>query len=181
MYRYADAFRCSRRNFLCFEESCRDLTQRPVRVDEKCLWREFSVFPYDGINTPDSVSQQYPELTKLCLRYFAQDKNTDSFRKQQAVPRFFSFRRFILENLRFLYRRPFQQFFPRADIRFVYFNKSVDKYINLTNRLLRRFYRGFSNDLENVRNSLLCVIILSNNPCQKQRQEFSLNLQKYSI
>ena len=50
-----------------------------------------------------------------------------------------------------------------------YFNKSVDKYINLTNRLLRRFYRGFSNDLENVRNSLLCVIILSNNPCQKQR------------
>ena len=62
-----------------------------------------------------------------------------------------------------------------------YFNKSVDKYINLTNRLLRRFYRGFSNDLENVRNSLLCVIILSNNPCQKQRQEFSLNLQKYSI
>jgi hypothetical protein len=51
----------------------------------------------------------------------------------------------------------------------VYFNKSVDKYINLTNRLLRRFYRGFSNDLENVRNSLLCVIILSNNPCQKQR------------
>ena len=44
-----------------------------------------------------------------------------------------------------------------------------DKYINLTNRLLRRFYRGFSNDLENVRNSLLCVIILSNNPCQKQR------------
>ncbi|WP_418411821.1 hypothetical protein, partial [Alistipes finegoldii] len=34
-----------------------------------------------------------------------------------------------------------------------YFNKSVDKYINLTNRLLRRFYRGFSNDLENVRNS----------------------------
>lgn len=25
-----------------------------------------------------------------------------------------------------------------------YFNKSVDKYINLTNRLLRRFYRGFS-------------------------------------
>ena len=107
MYRYADAFRCSRRNFLCFEESCRDLTQRPVRVDEKCLWREFSVFPYDGINTPDTVSQQYPELTKLCLRYFAQDKNTDSFRKQQAVPRFFSFRRFILENLRFLYRRPF--------------------------------------------------------------------------
>ena len=103
MYRYADAFRCSRRNFLCFEESCRDLTQRPVRVDEKCLWREFSVFPYDGINTPDTVSQQYPELTKLCLRYFAQDKNTDSFRKQQAVPRFFSFRRFILENLRFLY------------------------------------------------------------------------------
>ena len=97
----------SRRNFLCFEESCRDLTQRPVRVDEKCLWREFSVFPYDGINTPDTVSQQYPELTKLCLRYFAQDKNTDSFRKQQAVPRFFSFRRFILENLRFLYRRPF--------------------------------------------------------------------------
>ena len=94
-------------NFLCFEESCRDLTQRPVRVDEKCLWREFSVFPYDGINTPDTVSQQYPELTKLCLRYFAQDKNTDSFRKQQAVPRFFSFRRFILENLRFLYRRPF--------------------------------------------------------------------------
>ena len=89
------------------EESCRDLTQRPVRVDEKCLWREFSVFPYDGINTPDTVSQQYPELTKLCLRYFAQDKNTDSFRKQQAVPRFFSFRRFILENLRFLYRRPF--------------------------------------------------------------------------
>lgn len=88
MYRYADAFRCSRRNFLCFEESCRDLTQRPVRVDEKCLWREFSVFPYDGINTPDTVSQQYPELTKLCLRYFAQDKNTDSFRKQQAVPRF---------------------------------------------------------------------------------------------
>ena len=181
MYRYADASRCSRRNFLCFEESCRDLTQRPVRVDEKCLWREFSVFPYDGINTPDTVSQQYPELTKLCLRYFAQDKNTDSFRKQQAVPRFFSFRRFILENLRFLYRRPFQQFFPRADIRFVYFNKSVDKYINLTNRLLRRFYRGFSNDLENVRNSLLCVIILSNNPCQKQRQEFSLNFQKYSI
>lgn len=107
MYRYADAFRCSRRNFLCFEESCRDLTQRPVRVDEKCLWREFSVFPYDGINTPDTVSQQYPELTKLCLRYFAQDKNTDSFRKQQAVPRFFSFWRFILENLRFLYRRPF--------------------------------------------------------------------------
>lgn len=53
--------------------------------------------------------------------------------------------------------------------RHVYFNKSVDKYINLTNRLLRRFYRGFSNDLENVRNSLLCVIILSNNPCQKQR------------
>lgn len=104
MYRYADAFRCSRRNFLCFEESCRDLTQRPVRVDEKCLWREFSVFPYDGINTLDTVSQQYPELTKLCLRYFAQDKNTDSFRKQQAVPRFFSFRRFILENLRFLYR-----------------------------------------------------------------------------
>lgn len=52
---------------------------------------------------------------------------------------------------------------------FYYFNKSVDKYINLTNRLLRRFYRGFSNDLENVRNSLLCVIILSNNPCQKQR------------
>lgn len=51
----------------------------------------------------------------------------------------------------------------------VYFNKSVDKYINLTNRLLRRFYRGFSNDWENVRNSLLCVIILSNNPCQKQR------------
>ena len=51
----------------------------------------------------------------------------------------------------------------------LYFNKSVDKYINLTNRLLRRFYRGFSNDLENVRNSLLCVIILSNNPCQKQR------------
>ena len=51
----------------------------------------------------------------------------------------------------------------------VYYNKSVDKYINLTNRLLRRFYRGFSNDLENVRNSLLCVIILSNNPCQKQR------------
>ena len=51
----------------------------------------------------------------------------------------------------------------------IYFNKSVDKYINLTNRLLRRFYRGFSNDLENVRNSLLCVIILSNNPCQKQR------------
>ena len=50
-----------------------------------------------------------------------------------------------------------------------YFNKSVDKYINLTNRLLRRFYSGFSNDLENVRNSLLCVIILSNNPCQKQR------------
>ena len=50
-----------------------------------------------------------------------------------------------------------------------YFNKSVDKYINLTNRLLRRFYRGFSNDLENVRNSLLCVIILPNNPCQKQR------------
>ena len=105
--RYADAFRCSRRNFLCFEESCRDLTQRPVRVDEKCLWREFSVFPYDGINTPDTDSQQYPELTKLCLRYFAQDKNTDSFRKQQAVPRFFSFRRFILDNLRFLYRRPF--------------------------------------------------------------------------
>ena len=55
--------------------------------------------------------------------HFAQDKNTDSFRKQQAVPRFFSFRRFILENLRFLYRRPFQQFFPRADIRFVYFNR----------------------------------------------------------
>ena len=107
IYDNADAFRCSRRNFLCFEESCRDLTQRPVRVDEKCLWREFSVFPYDGINTPDTVSQQYPELTKLCLRYFAQDKNTDSFRKQQAVPRFFSFRRFILENLRFLYRRPF--------------------------------------------------------------------------
>ena len=79
MYRYAEAFRCSRRNFLCFEESCRVLTQRPVRVDEKCLWREFSVFPYDGINTPDTVSQQYPELTKLCLRYFAQDKNTDSF------------------------------------------------------------------------------------------------------
>ena len=50
-----------------------------------------------------------------------------------------------------------------------YLYKSVDKYINLTNRLLRRFYRGFSNDLENVRNSLLCVIILSNNPCQKQR------------
>ena len=27
--------------FYVFEESCRDLTQRPVRVDEKCLWREF--------------------------------------------------------------------------------------------------------------------------------------------
>ena len=58
---------------------------------------------------------------------------------------------------------------PNVQFIFVYFNKSVDKYINLTNRLLRRFYRGFSNDLENVRNSLLCVIILSNNPCQKQR------------
>lgn len=59
--------------------------------------------------------------------------------------------------------------FPLSGDRTKYFNKSVDKYINLTNRLLRRFYRGFSNDLENVRNSLLCVIILSNNPCQKQR------------
>lgn len=63
----------------------------------------------------------------------------------------------------------FSKFYPGNLPRPIYFNKSVDKYINLTNRLLRRFYRGFSNDLENVRNSLLCVIILSNNPCQKQR------------
>lgn len=47
----------------------------------------------------------------------------------------------------------------------VYFNKSVDRHINLTNRLLRRFFRGLSNDLENVLNSLLCVTISSNNPC----------------
>lgn len=46
-----------------------------------------------------------------------------------------------------------------------YFNKSVDRHINLTNRLLRRFFRGLSNDLENVLNSLLCVTISSNNPC----------------
>lgn len=62
-----------------------------------------------------------------------------------------------------------------------YFNKSVDRHINLTNRLLRRFCRGLSNDLENVRNSLLCVSILSRDPFQIQRYEFSLNLQKYSV
>ena len=63
----------------------------------------------------------------------------------------------------------------------IYFNKSVDRHINLTNRLLRRFCRGLSNDLENVRNSLLCVSILSRDPFQIQRYEFSLNLQKYSV
>ena len=55
-----------------------------------------------------------------------------------------------------------------------YFNKSVDRHINLTNRLLRRFFRGLSNDLENVLNSLLCVTISSNNPCQdKHNNKFS--------
>ena len=68
-----------------------------------------------------------------------------------------------------------------AGIGLVYFNKSVDRHINLTNRLLRRFCRGLSNDLENVRNSLLCVSILSRDPFQIQRYEFSLNLQKYSV
>ena len=56
----------------------------------------------------------------------------------------------------------------KASGRKYYFNKSVDRHIDLINRFLRRFCRGLSNDLENVRNSLLCVTILSNNPYQVQ-------------
>lgn len=52
-----------------------------------------------------------------------------------------------------------------------YFKQSVDRCLNLINRILRRFCRGFGNDLENVRNSLHCVTILSNNPYFAQRYE----------
>ena len=46
----------------------------------------------------------------------------------------------------------------------IYFNKSVDKNTNLTNRFLRGFRRCNGNDLETAQNALFCVTVLSNNP-----------------
>lgn len=45
-----------------------------------------------------------------------------------------------------------------------YFNKSVERNTNLTNRFLRGFRRCNGNDLETAQNALFCVTVLSNNP-----------------
>ncbi len=57
-------------------------------------------------NTPDTISQRYPEQIKLCLRYFTQDKNTDSYRKRQAMSRFLRARQFMIGGLYFVLRTP---------------------------------------------------------------------------
>lgn len=58
-----------------------------------------------------------------------------------------------------------------------YFNKSVERNTNLTNRLLRGFRRCNGNDLETAQNALFCVTVLSNNPYSIQIYENSLKWQ----